>query len=876
MVLTKIRKRNGDIVDFDQARIAVAIEKSVVATQKQISAETPADVRFIPQLVRHITEELEHRFPDTSRIPDIESIQDVVERELLTCGRFDVAKNFILYRADHARLRAEKRIAELEKIDKNLLKITKRNHKKEVFNVRKLKKTFAVAAQGLEKACRFEDAYDILKNRLVDGMPTHQLLDHLKKACIDLLTIENTDWQKVAARLYMMQLYKKAVLNRKIGLSDIYSPASFVALFDRYVRKGLYYKKFYDYYSREEIEEVGRHLNKERDFTYIYSTVLSFDKRYLLNPNKKVYELPQEMYMAIALFLAIPEKNEARLAMAKKIYDVTSTQKLSLPTPTLINARTNFHQLSSCFKLNIADDLRAIYHGLENMAQISKYGGGVGVYLGHIRSKGSAIRGVSGASGGVIPWARLINNTACAVNQLGSRLGAISPTLDVWHCDIQDFLNLQTETGDIRGKAFDVFPAISVPDIFMKRVEADADWTLFDPHEIFSVTGKRLENHFGREFEMFYESCERDESLTLRQRVRAKDLMKRFLKTAVETGMPYVFFRDTVNEANPNKHAGHIFSTQLCTEICQNTSESIFASEIVDKGTVVIQYTPGDTVVCNLASINVAKVYSNKEIAEVFPVAARVLDNIITLNYYPIQEAKITAQKYRSIGLGFMGLAEYLACHKLAYDSKAARDHVDALFEKYALAALTESSRLAEERGTYGLFEGSEWQKGVLFGRDMKWFQKHSREPQKWLDLIARIQSGGLRFAYHLAPAPNTSTAAVVGTTAGLLPVYKKFFVETNAIAPIVTVAPGLSKDNLWYYKEYANMSMDDVIDMIAVIYKWVDQSVSFEWLIDPAKTSPKQLFDYYVKAWKAKIKTVYYLRSMSGDIQDACASCSG
>ena len=876
MVLTKIRKRNGDIMDFDQTRIAVAIEKAAIATQQQISEDAAADLSFIPRLVRHIIEELEHRFSDASRIPDIESIQDVVERELLACGRFDVAKNFILYRAEHARLRAEKRISELEKIEKNLLKITKRNHKKEVFNARKLRKTFSLAAKGLEKICRFEDAYEIFKNRLVDGMPTCQLLDHLKKACIDLVTVENTNWQKVAARLYVMQLYKEASVNRKMSLSDIYSPAAFSAHFDRYVRKGLYYAKFYDYYSKADIEEAGRYLERERDFSYIYSTVLSFDKRYLLNPNKKIYELPQEMYMAVALFLAVPEKNESRLEMAKKIYDVTSTQKLSLPTPTLINARTNFHQLSSCFKLNIGDDLRAIYHGLENMAQISKYGGGVGVYLGHIRSKGSSIRGVSGASGGVIPWARLINNTACAVNQLGSRLGAISPTLDVWHRDIQDFLNLQTETGDIRGKAFDVFPAIAVPDIFMKRVEADADWTLFDPHEILSVTGERLEDRFGREFEEFYTDCERNASLVLRQSVRAKDLMKRFLKTAVETGMPYVFFRDTVNDLNPNKHAGNIYSTQLCTEICQNTSESVFSAETVDQGNVVLHYKPGDTVVCNLASINVAKVNADNDIAEVVGVALRVLDNIITLNYYPIQEAKITAQKYRSIGLGFMGLAEYLACHKLAYDSKAARTHVDTLFEKYALAVLTESNRLATERGAYSLFEGSDWQKGLIFGRNGKWFQKHSRVPQKWADLITRIQSGGLRFAYHLAPAPNTSTAAVVGTTAGLLPVYKKFFVETNAIAPIVTVAPGLDKDNFWYYKEYASMDMTAVIDMIATVYKWVDQSISFEWLIDPAKTSPKQLYDYYVKAWKMKIKTVYYLRSMSGNIEEACASCSG
>jgi len=407
-------------------------------------------------------------------------------------------------------------------------------------------------------------------------------------------------------------------------------------------------------------------------------------------------------------------------------------------------------------------------------------------------------------------------------------------------------------------------------------VEADGDWTLFDPHEIQAVFGKRLEDHFGESFVAFFEECEQSKKLELKVTVKAKELMKAFLKTAVETGMPYIFYRDTVNEVNPNKHAGNIYSTQLCTEICQNTSEARYVEESVHGNEIAIRYEAGDSVVCNLASINVAKVNTPKEIDEVLPIALRVLDNVITLNFYPIKEAELTSKKYRSIGLGFMGLAEYLACQKLAYDSSEAREHVDQLFEKYAFATFQGSHDLAVERGAYALFEGSEWQKGNILGRDAAWYKKNTQEPEKWLQLIKDIKKDGLRFAYHLAPAPNTSTSAVVGTTAGLLPIYKKFFVETNAIAPIVTVAPNLSKENFWYYKEYIHLDMNDVIDMIATIYKWVDQSISFEWLINPAKTSPKQLYDYYLKAWKAKIKTVYYLRSMSGDVKDVCESCSG
>ncbi|PID34497.1 MAG: ribonucleotide-diphosphate reductase subunit alpha, partial [candidate division SR1 bacterium] len=344
--------------------------------------------------------------------------------------------------------------------------------------------------------------------------------------------------------------------------------------------------------------------------------------------------------------------------VAKKIYDYCATGKISLPTPTLLNSRTNFHQLSSCFKFNVDDDLRAIYHSIENMAQVSKYGGGIGVYLGNIRSKGGSIRGVKGAAGGVNPWIKVINDTAVAVNQLGARAGAISVTLDIFHRDIYGFLDLQTETGDIRSKSFDVFPAVSFPDLFMERMQAGESWTLFDPKEVEDVTGKKLQDHFGEEFNKFYEECEANPKLTLKVETEAKELFKTYLKATVETGMPYAFFRDTVNRMNPNKHAGNIYSTQLCVEICQNTSTSKFVEEELEDGKIVIKYEPGDSVVCNLASINVAKVNTDDDIKKVFPVAMRLLDNVIDLNFYPIKEAEVTAKKYRSVGLGFLGLAE--------------------------------------------------------------------------------------------------------------------------------------------------------------------------------------------------------------------------
>lgn len=871
MSIQHIQKRDGEIIPFDRTKIEKAIVQACDAVGEK-------EKEFVPALVDEIVAELErHCERDAhTHIPAIETIQDAVERALMATERFEIAKAYILYRSDRQKEREEKKEQLIEQFEHHSLKVTKNDGTKELFDLGKIKKVFERSVKGYEDQCRFEDLVSAFKNNIVEDIKTSDINKLLVKTCIDLVSVENIAWQYVAARIFLGNLYKKAIKNRGITMDAIYTPEAYKALFDDYIEQGLYSKNFYEYYSAADILEAGKHLSKQTDEAYEYTTNLSLAKRYLLNPNGVVKELPQEMYMSVALFLAIPEKKEKRLAFALKLYEHCSHQRISLPTPTLINARTNYHQLSSCFKINVDDDLRAIYHAFENMAQISKFGGGIGAYLGNIRARGSSIRGVYGASGGVNPWVKVINNTATAVNQLGARLGAISVTLDMWHFDIYDFLDLQTETGDIRAKAFDIFPAVSIPDLFMKRLAADGEWTLFDPHEVEEKYGKRLQDQFNEAFETFYETLEKDATLKMKRSVSAKELFKKFLKTAVETGMPYVFFRDTVNRLNPNKHAGNIYSSQLCTEICQNTSPSKFAEETIEEGKIVIRYEPGDLVVCNLASINVAKVNDEKTIKEVFPIVMRVLDNVITLNYYPIKEAERTAMRYRSVGLGYLGLAEYLATHKLAYESLEARKETARLFERYAFATYRASVDIAKERGYYELYPGSEYEKGILLGRNESWFVKNTSHAEEWKKLFGDMKKYGVRFAYHTAPAPNTSTAGLVGTTAALLPIYKKYFVETNLSAPTIRVAPKLSKENFWYYKEYVNMDMGEVIDMMAEVYKWVDQSISFEWMIDPARVSPAQLFGYYMKAWEQGIKTVYYVRSLSGEVKEDCVSCSG
>ncbi|MBF0512341.1 MAG: hypothetical protein HQL13_08475, partial [Candidatus Omnitrophica bacterium] len=389
MPIDKIQKRNGEIVDFDRERIAQAIRKAANATKKTSTHPLEIDSEFIPELVDEIIAELKNRYGHLERVPNIENIQDIVEQKLIEAKHFEIARNYILYRAKRSQVRAEEKIQDLQKIEKNLLQVTKRDGTLEKFSQEKIKEISLWAAKEYESSCSFEEMYERLKLTIVDNLATTQIMKNMRKVCLDLISVHNIHWQHVAGRLYIMDLYKAACRKRQISLDEIYSPRAFKDHFDHYIKIGRYYKDFYNYYSAEDILEAAKAINKQRDLSYIYSTVLAFDRRYLLNPNKEIRELPQEMYMAIALFLAIPEEPSQRLKVAKKIYDITSSQKLSLPTPTLLNARTNFHQLSSCFKLNVNDDLRAIYHSLENMAQISKFGGGVGVYLGHIRAKGS-------------------------------------------------------------------------------------------------------------------------------------------------------------------------------------------------------------------------------------------------------------------------------------------------------------------------------------------------------------------------------------------------------------------------------------------------------------------------------------------------------
>ena len=611
-------------------------------------------------------------------------------------------------------------------MDEMNIKIKKRNGAYEQLCVDKTKKMVAFACEGL-KGCNPIELEMDSNLQFRDGMSTKEIQKVLIQTAIEKMVQTtkdefgnpikktNINWQYVAARLLMSDLYKEAAINRgyqHFGYGD------FSKLVHKLTDLGYYGTYFLDEYTKEEIKELGSYLNEERDLLFNYEGLKLLADRYLIRGfEKEVLELPQERFMVIAMHLAIPE-GENKLSYAKKFYDILSELKMTTATPTLAGAGTPYHQLSSCFISVVGDNLWSIYDVNQKFSNVSKHGGALGIYLGKVRALNSEIRGHKNASGGVIPWIRLYNDTAVAVDQLGRRKGGASITLDIWHQDLYEFLELRTNNGDDRRKAHDIFPAVSIPNLFMQRLEARSNWSLFDPYMVKKEMGFYLEDYYDevdeKEFTNRYLACENNDKLE-RITVTALDIMKRIMKSAVETGTPFIFFRDTVNQANPNKHAGMIYASNLCHEIAQNVSESKFVEETIEyvngQAKVTRTLQSGDMVTCNLNSINLGRV-TKEELKDTIPLQIRMLDNVITLNQAPVAEAKITSDKYRAIGLGTSGYHHYLVNQGIAWESEEHLQEADELYEEIAYQSIKASVELAKEKGAYQAFEGSEWQSG--------------------------------------------------------------------------------------------------------------------------------------------------------------------
>ena len=566
-------------------------------------------------------------------------------------------------------------------------------------------------------------------------------------------------------------------------------------------------------------------------------------------------------------------KEKEKVKWAKDIYDILSTLKVTMATPTMSNARKPFHQMSSCFIDTVDDSLAGIYKSLDNFAKVSKHGGGMGLYFGKVRANGSSIRGFKGAAGGVIRWLKLVNDTATAVDQLGVRQGAAAVYLDAWHRDLPEFLQIRTNNGDDRMKAHDIFPAVCYPDLFWKLAKSDLDasWYMMCPHEIHEVKGYYLEDTYGEEWERKYYECVEDERISKRV-MSVKDIVRLIIKSLVETGTPFAFNRDHVNRMNPNAHQGMIYCSNLCSEIAQNMSsmEILPHEQIqIDGETIVVEKTkPGDFVVCNLASLTLGHidVKNDKELQHIIYVVMRALDNVIDLNYYPVPYAKITNQKYRPVGLGTSGYHHMLVKLGMTFESHEHLEFVDQLYEKINYYALEASCALAKEKGKYDYFDGSDFDTGA-------YFEKRHYQSSSWQVLQNDIHEYGLRNGYLLAVAPTSSTSIIAGTTAAVDPIMKKFFMEEKKGSMMTRVAPDLNMKTFWLYKNAHHIDQQWVIEAAGIRQRHIDQSQSVNLYITNEFTFRK-LLDLYIKAWEKGVKTLYYVRSQSLEVEE-CESCS-
>lgn len=738
--------------------------------------------------------------------------------------------------------------------------IIKRNGEREELIFSKLKKVIDFACKDYEK-CEPLELETALLPHFRNEITTQEIQRTLIQVAVEKTSVEQPNWQYVAAKLLVYDLYKEAAVQRKYGY---FGYGDFYSLITYLTDKGLYGSYILEHYSRSEINELSEYMKPERDYLFNYIGLKTLSDRYMIKGLKgEILELPQELFMGVAMHLAMKEKD--RVQWAKQFYDVLSQLEMTVATPTLANARKPFHQLSSCFIDTVPDNLWGIYHVDQSFAQVSKFGGGMGIYVGKVRSKGSNIRGYQGVAGGVIPWVKNYNNTAIAVDQLGVRSGAVAVYLDVWHKDILDFLNLKTNNGDDRMKAHDIFPGVCIPDLFMQKVKARESWYLFDPHEVRHVRGYSIEDSWGEEWERKYEECVNDPRLS-KEEIPAIEIMKRILTSSFETGTPFVFFRDTVNRANPNKHKGIIYCSNLCTEICQNMSTSELMETSYEDNLITNNVKSGDFVVCNLSSLNLGRAQTKEDIERVVTIQMRMMDNVIDLNHYPVPQAEITNKKYRAVGLGTSGYHQWLAQHKIQWESDEHLQSVDELYEWINYCAVKASMEIAKEKETYSVFEGSDWQTG-------EYFEQRGYNSEMWLDLKKKVKKHGVRNAWMFAIAPTASTSLISGSTAGIDPIFNKFFVEEKKNAVIPQTAPNLNEDTFWYYKEAHQIDQHWSIKAAGKRQRHIDQAQSFNLYITPDFTA-KDFLELYISAWENGLKTVYYCRNKSLELED-CVSCS-
>lgn len=748
-----------------------------------------------------------------------------------------------------------------------------------------LERLTAVINSALEDYPRLDR--DVLLRKVANYVSVHEDITYTEASeqavlyALDEMGYEDgrPDWTYVASRIFLASLYDQAGKQRGYE-STQFKYGSFYNLVVKLTKLGIYNPRILESYSIEEIREVGIAIDPSLDNGFTYIGIRHLADRYIAKGfDKEIYELPQERFAIIAMLLMIDEPKKKRMELVKEAYWAMSNRFMTVATPTLTNAGKNWGQLSSCFIDTVDDNLQSIFDSNTDVANLSKGGGGIGVYLGKLRTKGGAIKGFKGASSGVLPWMKQYNNTAVSVDQLGQRKGAIAVYLDVWSKDIFPFLDAKLNNGDERFRTHDLFTGVCIPDIFMETVQRKGEWYLFDPHEVRQVMGYSLEDSYDEvrgdgTFRQRYAECVANKELS-RTVVKAIDIMKRIMVSQLETGTPYMFYRDEVNRKNPNPHKGMIYCSNLCSEIAQNQSPTPLLSKEFKDGLIVSKHLPGDFVVCNLSSINLGQVWKAAGgdldtfftiLRRLIRIQVRMLDNVIDLNNLPVVQAQVTNMLYRAIGLGTFGWHHLLALMKIKWNSDEAVELADKLYEHIAFCTIEASALLAEEKGAYPYFEGSDWHTGA-------YFTKRGYTSAKWKGLAQIVAKVGIRNAYLMAVAPNMSTSLIGGSTASIDPVFKRMYSEEKKDYKIPVTAPDLNPATNWFYTSAYHVDQIQSIKQNAARTRHIDQAISFNLYVTNETRAP-EILKMHMTAWELGLKTTYYVRSTSQEVVDDCDFC--
>jgi ribonucleoside-diphosphate reductase alpha chain len=878
----RVIRRNGKVTGFDANKIAVAMTKAFLAVEGGSAAASRRVHDLVRQLTEQLTEALFRRNP-TGGTVHIEDIQDQVELALMRSGEHKVARAYVLYREEQARKRAEEAASAGQEESETLVSVTLEDGTTRPLDIQRLRRLVAEACDGLE-AVTTESILDDTCRNLFDGVKEKDVSQALVMSARTLIEKE-PNYSYAAARLLMDMLRREALgfLDLDTGVATQSEMGErYAEYFAAYIRRGADLELLDKRLSQYDLERLGAALRPERDLQFTYLGLQTLYDRYFIHSKGTRFELPQAFFMRVAMGLAINEID--REGRAIEFYNLLSSFDFMSSTPTLFNSGTLRPQLSSCYLTTVPDDLDGIYGSIKDNALLSKFAGGLGNDWTRVRGMGAHIKGTNGKSQGVVPFLKVANDTAVAVNQGGKRKGAVCAYLETWHIDVEEFLDLRKNTGDDRRRTHDMNTANWIPDLFMKRVAEDGEWTLFSPDEtadLHDLTGQAFEAAYTR----YEEKAARGE-MNVAKTVKANDLWRKMLGMLFETGHPWMTFKDPCNIRYTNQHVGVVHSSNLCTEITLHTNDNEIA-------------------VCNLGSVNIAAHVDEDgldtaKLEKTVRTAMRMLDNVIEYNYYSVPQARNSNLRHRPVGLGIMGFQDALYKVRMPYASEQAVDFADRTMEAVSYFAIKASTDLAEERGRYQSFDGSLWSQGILPIDSLQqlaeqrgsYLQVDDSRTLDWEGLRTRVKTVGMRNSNTMAIAPTATISNICGVSQSIEPTYQNLFVKSNLSGEFTVVNPYLVRDlkalGLWdevmvndlKYYDGSVQPIDRIPDDLKALYasafevdprwlveagsrrqKWIDQAQSLNLYM--SEPSGKKLDNLYKLAWVRGLKTTYYLRSM-------------